>query len=174
MNIALLVLLGLGAGFSSGLLGIGGGVIYVPVLMYLAGIPIHSAIGISLALIVPSAAAGFVKHYWVGNVHLPTVYIIAPASIIGAVIGAYSSSALPADLLKKVFGICLIIIGVNTAFFGGQASMDSVAEEGSEGDVSTFPQDDVLPRDSDTEYTAAGGFSQDSAPRAEEERDHLT
>ena len=123
----LLITLGAGAGFASGLLGIGGGVIYVPALMYLAGLPIHIAIGVSLATIVPSAAAGAYKHFLAGNVDIPMVLIIAPSSIVGAVLGAYVGSVVPAEVLKRIFGVCLILIGLNTVF----GLTDSLKEQGS-------------------------------------------
>ncbi|MCB0329404.1 MAG: sulfite exporter TauE/SafE family protein [Bdellovibrionales bacterium] len=129
----LLVALGAGAGFVSGLLGIGGGVIYVPALMYLAGIPIHLAIGVSLALIVPSAAAGAFKHFLAGNIDFPMVFIIAPASILGAFLGAYCSSNLPAPVLKKAFGVFLILIGTNTVLGISEKFKLSSAGAGDDG-----------------------------------------
>jgi len=112
-NVALIVL-GAGAGFLSGLLGIGGGIIYVPALMYFAAVPIHTAIGVSLVLIVPSAAAAALRHFYAGNVDLSIVAIVLPTALLGAFLGAYLSSYVSVPLLKKVFGIALILIGLNS------------------------------------------------------------
>lgn len=111
---AALIGLGAGAGFLSGLLGIGGGIIYVPALMYFAAVPIHTAIGVSLVLIVPSAAAAALRHFYAGNVDLSVVAIVLPTALVGALLGAYLSSYVSAPLLKKVFGIALILIGLNS------------------------------------------------------------
>jgi uncharacterized membrane protein YfcA len=111
---AALIVLGAGAGFLSGLLGIGGGIIYVPALMYFAAVPIHTAIGVSLVLIVPSAAAAALRHFYAGNVDLSIVAIVLPTALLGAFLGAYLSSYVSAPLLKKVFGIALILIGLNS------------------------------------------------------------
>ena len=113
---AVLIILGAAAGFLSGLLGIGGGVIYVPALMYFAAVPVHTAIGISLFLIVPSSAVAALRHYMGGSVDLSLVAVVLPTALIGAYLGAYASSYLSAPLLKKIFGVALILIGVNSLF----------------------------------------------------------
>ncbi len=64
---------GLMAGFFSGLLGIGGGVIIVPALVLLLGFAMRTAIGTSLAIVVPTALAGAILHFQEGNLHLTAI-----------------------------------------------------------------------------------------------------
>ncbi len=116
MSFLLLIAIGLVAGIFSGLLGIGGGVILVPGIVMVAGLSIHQAIGISLAVIIPTAISGTAKHFLSGNVDLKLALIIAGSAIIGAWLGASFAQALPAAQLKKVFAVFLILIGCNMLF----------------------------------------------------------
>ena len=111
-----LIILGLFAGFTSGLLGIGGGVILVPALALFFGIPFHKAVGVSLAIIVPTALSSMLKHYAEGNVDFSFAFIIAVFAMLGGWLGASYSTALPAATLKKIFAIFMIVIGCNMLF----------------------------------------------------------
>lgn len=114
-----LILLGLGVGVLSGLLGIGGGVVLVPVLTIVFGVKIHHAIGISLAAIIPTACSGLCKHYFANNFNsddLKMAALIVVGGIGGSVLGAMLASALPAPILKRVFGLLMIVIGLNMLF----------------------------------------------------------
>ena len=111
-----LSVLGLSAGLLGGALGVGGGVIFVPGLVYLLGIPIHKAVGISLAAIAPSALAGALKNYGAGNVDLAVAAVLAGAAILGSLLGVSVAHALPAYTLRKVFGVFLIFVGLNSLF----------------------------------------------------------
>ena len=108
-----LIALGLFAGFTSGLLGIGGGVILVPALALIFGIPFHKAIGISLAIIIPTAFSSMLKHYSAGNVDFSFAFTVTIFAIIGGWLGASYSTVLPAATLKKVFAVFMIAIGLS-------------------------------------------------------------
>jgi len=105
--------LGLSVGTLSGLLGIGGGVLMVPALVLLWGMKIHLAIGTSLAVMIPSALAGTLRHHYsYGNVD----FIVAGLVGLGAVVGSFCLGAplanyLPAETLRKVFGAAMIVLG---------------------------------------------------------------
>ncbi len=80
----LLVFIGLAAGASSGIFGIGGGVIIVPALVYLLGYSQHAAIGTSLAVLLPPVAWGpFWNNYRCGNVNLRSAAIVAAGLFVG-------------------------------------------------------------------------------------------
>ena len=117
-----LILLGFVAGVISGLLGIGGGVVLVPALLFLERLSIHQAMGISLAVIVPTAFAGVARYYAAGNVKLDVALMVAVGGVSGGVLGASFANMLPAHLLKKIFGVFLIVIGCNI-LFGWSASL---------------------------------------------------
>ena len=107
---------GLGAGLFSGvlssLLGIGGGVINVPAMHLIMGVPIKAAIATSTFIITITAAAGALIYHYHGYIY---PFIIAPLAIgivIGARIGVELTQRARGILLKRIFGIFLIIIAI--------------------------------------------------------------
>ncbi len=112
-NVTLYVLLGLIAGILSGLIGIGGGVIIVPVLIYLFGFSQHQAQGTTLALLVPPigilAAWTYYKN---GYVDIRVAAIIAVGFLFGSLIGAKIATGLSNAVLEKIFGVALLLIAV--------------------------------------------------------------
>ena len=115
----LLVFIGLVAGISSGLFGIGGGVLIVPALVFLMKFPIHKAIGTSLAILLPPVGAAAVwAYYRSGNVDLRAALLIAAMLLIGAWLGAQLANRLDAQNMRTLFGIFLIALGCYTLFSG--------------------------------------------------------
>jgi hypothetical protein len=107
-----LLLIGLFSGIASGLFGIGGGVLIVPALIYFAKFSQHSAIGTSLAVLLPPVGLGAVMEYYRhGNVDLKAALIVACALVIGGWIGANFTSHISGHGLKLCFGIFVLIIG---------------------------------------------------------------
>ena len=127
-----LLTIGLVAGFASGLLGIGGGVILVPALVLVLKLNIHQAITISLAAIVPIALSGFLKHYSSGEMPIKIALLVAAGGIIGSLVGASVAHMIPAETLKKIFGVVMILIGLNILF----GWTNSVKEEASSNTIS--------------------------------------
>jgi uncharacterized membrane protein YfcA len=101
-------LLGLFAGFLSGLLGIGGGQVLTPGMVFLFDVPQKVAQGISITFIVPTALSGAYTHYRRGNV-LPGVGILlVPCSVVGGVLGAWGAQHAAPQLLRVGFGLFLL------------------------------------------------------------------
>jgi uncharacterized membrane protein YfcA len=110
--IALMLLIGLLAGIASGLFGIGGGVIIVPALIYLAKFSQHAAIGTSLAILLPPVGLWAVLEYYrYGNVDLKVALIVAIAFMVGGWLGAHLANHISGHLLKLLFGIFVLGIG---------------------------------------------------------------
>jgi len=111
-TVLLLLVIGLGSGIASGLFGIGGGVIVVPALVYLAGYPQHTAIGTSLAVLLPpvglAAAIEFYRH---GYVNIKVALIVALGLFIGAWAGARFANRLSGPHLRLLFGIFVVCLG---------------------------------------------------------------
>ena len=128
MTTVMLFLLGLVAGVTSGLLGIGGGVLLVPALVLIARVEIHIAIGVSLAVIVPTALVGVLKHYSLGNVEFATAITVAIGGMLGAYLGASYASSVSEENLKRMFGVLLLVLGFNM-IFGWSASIAKAAEK---------------------------------------------
>ena len=120
------IMVGFLAGITSGLLGIGGGVIFVPALVVFLRFGIHEAIGTSLAVIIPTACAGLLKHYSGGNVDLRYAVLLSVFAVTGGYLGAGIAIWLPGQTLKRVFGVFLIGMGV---YFLSGSGMDKVHRE---------------------------------------------
>ena len=112
IEIILLLGIGLIAGVVSSMLGVGGGIILVPILILLMKLDPHQAIGTSLAIIIPTVLVGACAHYRLENVNVQLAIIIAVGAVIGAVLGAHVAEVLPSAYLKKVFGVVLFIIAI--------------------------------------------------------------
>ena len=117
VNILLYLLLGFIAGALSGLIGIGGGVIIVPVLIFLFGLSQHQAQGTTLALLVPPigilAAWTYYKH---GFVNLEIAGFICAGFFVGSFVGARMATGLPSMILERVFGVALFLIALKMMF----------------------------------------------------------
>jgi uncharacterized protein len=113
-------LIGIISGITSGLFGVGGGVVMVPAMMLLLAPPVRDikqAIGTSLAVIIPTAIMGAWKHNGSNNVDWRIAAALAPTAIIGAWIGAHLVKVIHADDLKRAFGGFLVLVGLKLAFF---------------------------------------------------------
>ncbi|MCI0512669.1 sulfite exporter TauE/SafE family protein [candidate division KSB1 bacterium] len=109
-------LTGLAVGFTSGLLGVGGGILMVPIFIYLLKLPTHVAIGTSLAVIIFTSIVGSIKHYQAHNVDLKLVIAVAIFSMIGSYFGASVCEKVPADILRKIFAVLLLATAVQLFF----------------------------------------------------------
>lgn len=105
-------LIGVLVGILAGLLGVGGGFIMVPALVYLLGIPTLVAIGTDLFQIVITAASGSFAHALSGNVDFLLVLIILAGSTIGAQFGAKAGMRLGGPKLRLIFGLLVLGVGL--------------------------------------------------------------
>ena len=122
MQMAILVLIGLGAGMSSGLFGIGGGVLIVPALVYLLDFPLHRAVGTSLAVLLPPiGAAAVYAYYRAGHIDWQAAIILAATVFVGAWLGSMVANQLNENWLRTLFGIFLIALGGYMLFFSKSA-----------------------------------------------------
>ena len=112
-DIMLYTLLGLSAGILSGVIGIGGGVLIVPALVFLFGFSQQLAQGTTLALLVPPigilAAWTYYQH---GFVNLKVAAFIAVGFIIGSLLGARFAVGVSNPMLEKIFGVTIMLIGL--------------------------------------------------------------
>lgn len=117
------LLLGSFAGLVAGLLGVGGGLIIVPVLVWLLSqqgvsqdIIVHLAVGTSLATIIFTSMSSVRAHHRYGAVQWPFVITISPGIIIGALIGAWIARYMPSKVLASFFGIFEILVAIQMGF----------------------------------------------------------
>lgn len=104
--------LGLATGILSGLLGIGGGTLMVPGMVLLLGLTQHAAEGTSLAVIIPTAFAGSIAHFRMGNIRFETTAILIVAGVVGAALGALAGLLASEPALRLLFAAYLILTGL--------------------------------------------------------------
>src|ERR1700742_4469587 len=117
-TIILLLIVGVLAGMLSGLVGLGGGVIIVPALVYLLGFSQHQATGTSLGiLLLPAGIFAVLNYYKKGYIDVKVVLLIFAGFLLGGYFGSKISLSLPEATLKKVFAIALLLIAGKVLFF---------------------------------------------------------
>jgi uncharacterized membrane protein YfcA len=113
-SLYLLAGIGLIAGVFSGVFGIGGGVLLVPALIYLAGFRQHMATGTSLAVLLPPVGIGAViEYYRHGNVDLYAALVIAAGLTAGGWVGAVAANRMSGPYLRLAFGLFVVSLGVS-------------------------------------------------------------
>lgn len=116
-SIIFFMLIGIVAGVLSGMFGIGGGVIIVPALMFLCGFSQLKAQGTSLAvLLLPVGIFAFIEYYKKGQVNVQAGVLIVIFLVIGSVFGSKLAQNLPIVVLRKGFGILMILISIKMIF----------------------------------------------------------
>lgn len=113
-SVLLLLFIGLAAGVAAGLFGLGGGVLIVPGLVYLAGFSQHAATGTSLAVLLPPVGlAATIEYYRHGNVDFRAAAIVAAALFVGGWIGAAFGNELAGPYLRLAFGLFIVGLGAS-------------------------------------------------------------
>ena len=109
----IILLLGLGVGVLVGLLGIGGGVVLVPAMVYLLGMDQHLAQGTSLFILLPPIGLGALREYWKqGQVDLRAGILCALGMLLGAYGGSLVALPLASRHLKGLFGSFLVLSAI--------------------------------------------------------------
>lgn len=117
-TILIIILVGVAAGMLSGLVGVGGGIIIVPSLVYFIGFSQKTAQGTSLALIMlPVGIFGVMQYYKQGHVDYKIVGILAIGFLAGSYFGSKVALTISQETLKKVFAMLMILIAVKMLFF---------------------------------------------------------
>ena len=115
MDVLLDALFGVAAGVSSGMLGVGGGIIFVPGLVFFLGLSQLSAEATSLLAIIPVAVVGAWRQRGYGNVRLRPGLMLAALSPIGVVGGAELANVLPARALELSFAAVQLVFAAGLA-----------------------------------------------------------
>ena len=118
MQILLYIILGVIAGVASGFLGIGGGIILIPVLGLMFGLSQHQAQGTTLALMIPPIGLlAALKYYHAGNVNLKIAAFICLGFFFGGYVGATFVHHVPDALLRRIFGFIMLFVSLRLIFF---------------------------------------------------------
>jgi uncharacterized membrane protein YfcA len=118
-TIFMLVSIGLFAGLLSGFVGVGGGIIIVPALVFLLGLTQHQAQGTSLFVLMLPVVSFAVLNYWKsGNVKWEYGLVIAMTFIVGAFFGSKLSLKISPGLVQLIFGILMAYISFRMILSG--------------------------------------------------------
>jgi len=133
-TILLLLAIGLAAGMLSGLVGVGGGIIIVPALVFLLGFSQKMAQGTSLGLLLlPVGILGAIQYYKQGYIDFRIVGIISLAFIFGSYFGSKIAMTLSQETVKKIFACLMILIAVKMLFFDKPKAVKETAATEQEG-----------------------------------------
>lgn len=124
-TIFILIAIGLIAGVFGGIFGVGGAVIMIPALVYFLSVDQHTAQGTSLAVMLPPIGLFAAYNYYkAGQVNIWYAVIIAATFMIGGYFGSMIALKLPENLMKKIFGIFLILIALKLIFSKQQGVLE--------------------------------------------------
>ncbi len=113
----MMLLVGLLVGVFSGVVGIGGGILLVPALLWLAGMSQLKAQGTSLgALLAPVGIFAFLEYYRKGNADLKVALLLAAGFLIGGYFGAVGAQHIPDLWLRRIFAVTMIAVGGKLLF----------------------------------------------------------
>ncbi len=112
-NMAIGLPLGFLAGVSSGLLGIGGGALMVPILHFALCFPMHLAVATSAFTMIFTSISGTTTHYYAGNIQFDYALILSVGVVVGAQIGAQVAKRISSKNLQRVFGGILVLMSIS-------------------------------------------------------------
>jgi len=131
--IVVVLLMGLGVGIFAGLLGIGGGIVLIPALLYLLGMSQHLAQGTSLLLQLPPLGLGALFFYWKkGQVDLRAGVACAAGFLVGGYLGSLVAIEISSRHLGGMFGVFLVVAALLLLRQGRAPEKDAAAGDGRE------------------------------------------
>lgn len=142
-TIILLLMIGLVAGMLGGVVGVGGGIVIVPALVYFLGFNQQTAQGTSLGLIMlPVGILGFLQYYYscqkAGTpISFNVIGILAIAFVVGSFFGSKIALSVSQDILKKCFAILLVVVAIKMLFFDKQNNQQKKEIESTAKNIST-------------------------------------
>lgn len=116
MEIATCIGIGIAGGLLSGLMGVGGGIVLIPLMVIFLKMTQHQAQGTSLAIIMLSVVSMLV-YYKKGHVNLGIAALVGIGFVIGGFVGAHFATAIPEHILRKIFAVFMIIVAAKMLFF---------------------------------------------------------
>ncbi|MDV7188198.1 sulfite exporter TauE/SafE family protein [Lutibacter sp. TH_r2] len=116
-TVIILIIIGLLAGVLSGLVGVGGGILMVPMFVFFLGLTQHNAQGMSLAVMLPPVTFFAVYNYHQsGEINWKMALIVSLLFFIGGFIGSKIALQIDQRMLKKVFGVFMLLVAIKLIF----------------------------------------------------------
>jgi len=117
-EITILIIIGVAAGMFSGMFGIGGGLVMVPAMVFFMGMSHHAAQGTSLGvLVLPVAAVAAYNYYRQGQLNPKFALFMAIGFLVGGYFGSKISLGISEAMLKRLFGILMLVMAIKLIFF---------------------------------------------------------
>jgi uncharacterized protein len=117
-TILILLVIGIMTGVMAGMLGIGGGLVVIPALVIFMGMSQQTAQGTSLAMMLPPIGIlAAYNYYKAGHVDIKIAIVLAITFIAGSYFGSKLAIRLPQELMKKIFGIFLLLVAIKMLFW---------------------------------------------------------
>jgi len=114
----IIIVIGIITGVMAGMLGIGGAIIMIPALVYFLGFSQQMAQGTSLAVMLPPIGIIATYNYWkAGQVDLKVALILAVMFLVGSFFGSKLALTVPQAVLKKIFGVLLLLVAARMLFW---------------------------------------------------------
>ncbi len=112
MDIVVLIIIGAVAGLMGSMMGVGGGVLIVPVLSLFLGVPIHQAIAASAVAIIANSTTGAISYIRKGLANIRLGMTMETMTTVGAILGGFTATVLSAEALKGVFAVLLFLMSI--------------------------------------------------------------
>jgi hypothetical protein len=117
-TLIIIIIIGVITGVTAGMLGIGGAIIMIPALVFFLGFSQQMAQGTSLAVMLPPIGIIATYNYWkAGQVDLKIALILAITFIVGSYFGSRLALNIPQPMLKKIFGVLLLLVAARMLFW---------------------------------------------------------
>jgi uncharacterized protein len=116
LELLLVIALGVGTGVLAGLFGVGGGILFVPILVLFLDLGQVEAQATSLAAILPTVIAGAWQQHRYGNVRWRAAAVLGVGAIVGVQVGVLVAHSLPEDVLRRLFGLLMIGVAAQLAW----------------------------------------------------------
>jgi uncharacterized membrane protein YfcA len=121
LELLLVVLLGAGAGVLAGLYGVGGGILFVPILVLFFEFEQVEAEATSLLAILPTVIAGIWRQHRYGNVRWRMALVVGLVAVVGVQLGVVVATSLPEDVLRRLFGVLMLGVAGHLAWQASRA-----------------------------------------------------
>jgi hypothetical protein len=116
-HLIILIVVGILSGLLAGVFGVGGAIIVIPALVFILGFSQHDAQGTSLAFMLPPVGILATWNYWkAGHVNWKIALILSLTFVVGSYLGSHFSINLSDKLLRRLFGILMILVAIKMIF----------------------------------------------------------
>ena len=116
-HLIILIVVGILSGMLAGIFGVGGAIIVIPALVFILGFSQHDAQGTSLAFMLPPVGILATWNYWkAGHVNWKIALILSLTFVVGSYLGSHFSINLSDKLLRRLFGVLMILVAIKMIF----------------------------------------------------------